>query len=285
MVRRTHNPQGFTLIELLVVIAIIAILAAILFPVFAQAREKARAISCLSNTKQISLGVMMYAQDYDESYPFAWGRYGTWWETVDPYIKAGVKPGALFDATLKGVWHCPSDTITQGVSFAANPMVFGGGWDPSTGWGDFGPYPAKSLSAINAPADCVLSAEIVPSYRPDGTPDTTETDFARWGDGEIPGANSDTDDANLGYYQKWLRVDMTTKRPPLDPCPAEVALNWGNGSCKMIAYRHSHAGTGSGLTNIAYTDGHSKAARFGQMRVHNWVPEELTPNQLNQFDN
>ena len=58
--------HGFTLIELLVVIAIIAILAAILFPVFAQARDKARAAACLSNTKQLSLGVMLYGQDYDE---------------------------------------------------------------------------------------------------------------------------------------------------------------------------------------------------------------------------
>jgi prepilin-type N-terminal cleavage/methylation domain-containing protein len=65
--RRVRSNHGFTLIELLVVIAIIAILAAILFPVFAQAREKARQTACLSNTKQIGNAMMMYAQDYDES--------------------------------------------------------------------------------------------------------------------------------------------------------------------------------------------------------------------------
>ena len=69
MNRRRAGQTGFTLIELLVVIAIIAILAAILFPVFAQAREKARSASCLSNTKQISLAYAMYNQDYDEGFP------------------------------------------------------------------------------------------------------------------------------------------------------------------------------------------------------------------------
>jgi prepilin-type N-terminal cleavage/methylation domain-containing protein/prepilin-type processing-associated H-X9-DG protein len=94
MKRRT----GFTLIELLVVIAIIAILAAILFPVFAQAREKARQSTCLSNFKQIGLGVMMYVQDWDETYPTSrlyklpggsdcGQKIVTWKAQTAPYVK------------------------------------------------------------------------------------------------------------------------------------------------------------------------------------------------------
>jgi prepilin-type N-terminal cleavage/methylation domain-containing protein/prepilin-type processing-associated H-X9-DG protein len=83
--------RGFTLIELLVVIAIIAILAAILFPVFARAREKARTASCLNNVKQLTLGIMMYAQDYDETYPAA-NNYAPvaateWINPIMPYVK------------------------------------------------------------------------------------------------------------------------------------------------------------------------------------------------------
>jgi prepilin-type N-terminal cleavage/methylation domain-containing protein/prepilin-type processing-associated H-X9-DG protein len=84
--------SGFTLIELLVVIAIIAILAAILFPVFARAREKARQASCQSNLKQIALGEMMYIQDYDERVlrEVGWGNSGSfyhWQDMIYPYIK------------------------------------------------------------------------------------------------------------------------------------------------------------------------------------------------------
>jgi prepilin-type N-terminal cleavage/methylation domain-containing protein/prepilin-type processing-associated H-X9-DG protein len=104
--RRAAN--GFTLIELLVVIAIIAILAAILFPVFAQAREKARQTSCLSNQKQMGLAVMQYKQDYDETFPQAYwynddasgnapSYYHHWSGTIQPYVKS------------IGIFICPSD--------------------------------------------------------------------------------------------------------------------------------------------------------------------------------
>ncbi|WP_309718584.1 DUF1559 domain-containing protein [Armatimonas sp.] len=79
--------RNFTLIELLVVIAIIAILAAILFPVFAQARAKARGAACLSNVKQIGTSMMMYVQDYDETTPSGRGGGWEWWTELMPYIK------------------------------------------------------------------------------------------------------------------------------------------------------------------------------------------------------
>ncbi|MCC6731045.1 MAG: DUF1559 domain-containing protein [Chthonomonadales bacterium] len=123
---------GFTLIELLVVIAIIAILAAILFPVFAQAREKARAVSCLSNMKQVSLAMLMYAQDSDESFainrrfgpdPAAPQWYYTWRYAVQPYVKSdplwlcGSAPQHLNEfkwTELNGPFIVPQGCIADG---------------------------------------------------------------------------------------------------------------------------------------------------------------------------
>ena len=109
------NVKGFTLIELLVVIAIIAILAAILFPVFAQAREKARATTCLSNMKQIALAINMYTEDYDETLPAALFTNYTVPGTANTYTFYGI-PNFL-EPYMKnwGVWKCPSQPATANL--------------------------------------------------------------------------------------------------------------------------------------------------------------------------
>ncbi len=102
---RDNQDRAFTLIELLVVIAIIAILAAILFPVFAQAREKARQIACVSNMQQISLAFLMYTQDYDETYmsPYYYAYVDSNGNSaLEPYIKN--HPGG---GNRNTVWACP----------------------------------------------------------------------------------------------------------------------------------------------------------------------------------
>src|SRR6476659_6093790 len=109
---RVHR-RGFTLIELLVVIAIIAILAAILFPVFAQARAKARQTSCTSNMKQVGLAILMYATDYDEQLPWGASNGGatttTWYDLVEPYVKVGAAGFGFTSAAVgpKTFYVCP----------------------------------------------------------------------------------------------------------------------------------------------------------------------------------
>ncbi|MCC6444399.1 MAG: DUF1559 domain-containing protein [Armatimonadetes bacterium] len=129
-----NQTKGFTLIELLVVIAIIAILAAILFPVFAQAREKARSISCLSNLKQIGTAVNMYVQDFDETFPYmCYGQYSgcnpsspnpsLMYISVYPYVKnTGVFKCPSAEGFCLGwvarfpPWNVPNVTINYGYS-------------------------------------------------------------------------------------------------------------------------------------------------------------------------
>lgn len=127
--RKKMRPRrGFTLIELLIVIAIIAILAAILFPVFARARENARRASCASNLKQLGLAMTMYAQDYDETYPLSY----KWDGLISPYT------------TYKSVWgkasalfQCPSDAVKRGSGLSVRSYALA-----AAGQADCSPYDA-----------------------------------------------------------------------------------------------------------------------------------------------
>ena len=126
--RTAFTRSGFTLIELLVVIAIIAILAAILFPVFARARENARRASCQSNLKQIGLGLMQYTQDYDETLPIIWygpaGGRTYWMDEVQPYVKS------------YQLFKCPSDSRSITPAFNSDNSSYGanmGGWQEPAG--------------------------------------------------------------------------------------------------------------------------------------------------------
>jgi prepilin-type N-terminal cleavage/methylation domain-containing protein/prepilin-type processing-associated H-X9-DG protein len=148
---KPRSQNGFTLIELLVVIAIIAILAAILFPVFQKVRENARRTACLSNEKQLGLGTIQYEQDADEKTPNGADSQGLgtgWAGQIYPYIKS------------VGVFKCPDDS----TNLPGTPVSYGFNRNCSIYTGNnSGGADGRSLSAFNAPAKSVLFFEIVNS--------------------------------------------------------------------------------------------------------------------------
>ena len=166
MSKRFHPRSAFTLVELLVVIAIIAVLAAILFPVFAQAREKARQITCTSNLRQTGMATLMYVQDYDERVPMSIYDAGGRWFAVGHALETYTKN--------MQIWVCPSDGAPQSTRnttalLAALGLNLPAAFDFDVSYannvalirpGDFPPFvvgvPPLSLAAIDHVTDTTI---------------------------------------------------------------------------------------------------------------------------------
>jgi prepilin-type N-terminal cleavage/methylation domain-containing protein/prepilin-type processing-associated H-X9-DG protein len=274
--------RGFTLIELLVVIAIIAILAAILFPVFAQARDKARSVACLSNCKQIGTAQMMYLQDYDETFGFAWGDGVHYISGLQPYIKNSYgflnSDGTTNFASATGVWQCPNapalGTNRVTASYTTNGNLMGVAY----GWNGVGNeeqvHKSVALAAINSPADVIAVAETNRVLFGAGNADTG-TDFIRvgipnGGGGDINGPRdcSDAGQRACRWYALQNKCYDYTNFHQVFGDP-----NLAGWRQKQPAFRHARSGVGTGVANIVYADGHAKGVVFGRLTPRAWLPQ------------
>lgn len=233
--------NAFTLIELLVVIAIIAILAAILFPVFAQAKEAAKRTACLSNTKQTGLALVMYANDVDDMVPTPYEVLNPVqlvdnWELVSPYIKS------------ENLWFCPDDGTKNCDTDEALPNATGPG-DPCISYGsNWGPM--QSFTANTVEGGLYTTFEFLPTVSAPtvyACPGISMTSIANPAQMFAYGDSEDTPwyTVCLGSIlsRTWLAGELTSA---------------GNGSNLTSINQVRHGGK----FNFAYTDGHSKVMQM-----------------------
>ncbi len=259
--------QGFTLIELLVVIAIIAILAAILFPVFAQAREKARAITCVSNLKEIGLAENMYIQDYDETFTCGWGGPGLdaqhcmWRYSLYPYVKMG--GGSLtkspYDSTgwgNQGIFVCPDQPASQQsygpTGYGMNSYSLTQGYQVLPGGNDG--FPGVALATIIQPANLAAFADTGGGMgSPQLDPHFSDGDDSCPGN---PGPCAGSAKVPTGPWQFNPTVWVETWSPDWEfSVPGNGGRDWAYGFAHRPIPRHS----GHTQVNVTFADGHTKA--------------------------
>ncbi|MCC6728411.1 MAG: prepilin-type N-terminal cleavage/methylation domain-containing protein [Chthonomonadales bacterium] len=257
-----RSSRAFTLIELLVVIAIIAILAAILFPVFAQARSKARQASCLSNLKQVGLAAMMYAQDYDETlvlpyrwHPETWGacanKFTYWPSKLLPYTR---NEGVLLSPGYANVsqiwdWYC-SDNVANAdwtrnqlkVSYIMNSLE---NWGPAPFASAYGGWAwnvdGQRHDGLRWWDDPTLSSVVVPAQ------------FILVTNGATPESYNGCH-LDMGLFRGWCGSSMVG-RGGTDPNPDTT-------------------GVFNGSINVLWFDGHVKSRRWGQTLPHEWTTQD-----------
>ncbi|HLK56682.1 MAG TPA: DUF1559 domain-containing protein [Chthonomonadaceae bacterium] len=245
MCRRTRT--GFTLIELLVVIAIIATLAAILFPVFAQAREKARQTSCLSNEKQIGLALMQYVQDYDETTPQGSAEYTYTWSdgNGNSYSYSYPIPGAGWANELNPytknfqIFKCPDDPTAAVAANGQYPAQYPVSYFYNVLASQYGE--GLRLAQFNGVSKTILIGEAYGATASLGMP------------GEFPtGANGNYSPAGDDYTALYANSNYSNGSALFDTgyvgCP---------GALNPSLYR-APTGRHSGSSNFLMADGHAK---------------------------
>ena len=290
--------SGFTLIELLVVIAIIAILAAILFPVFAQAREKARAIACISNLKQIGLATMQYTQDYDETYPDGWHPDGlndsdkysginVWRLSILPYVGQSFgnpKTSAdMYSSATAQTWNkanvlsCPdqpTSTIYGPSSYGYNTTALTNGWNDSIGSSPL-QYNGKHMAAIlnpaglvaycdaaqvNAPEQNGASPNADPHYYDAGADTAQEcVNYQNAGQGET--GNCGPWQMNPSVWQSFQGTATHTGGVDWSVGVPGEASDWGANSDRRPFARHAQH------INCAFADGHAKSVPVNNLNL------------------
>jgi prepilin-type N-terminal cleavage/methylation domain-containing protein len=262
--------SGFTLIELLVVIAIIAILAAILFPVFAQARESARSTSCLSNMKQMGLALRMYGQDYDETYPnirlyidpnvSCCNLDLTWKNVIQPYVKN------------KGVFGCPSNKsvrTTPGDRATRDPKGQGEGWL----------YEPDAIMPVSYGMNSTVTTWVPANYKTDWAGSESWVDYRPMKDSRLVRA------ANTIAVGEVVWDDS-------DVHAGWVGVNSSGGGCDggdnnpnepnkgLMGHRGTYPNGPKKQANFIYWDGHAKNRNWAQTLMpltrNEW---ELNPSQ------